>query len=338
MREATDELLAGRTGVVLRDPLPWHEAVQVVQTAEETGYEAVFVPEISGREAFSTLTGFASSTTSIGLGTGVVTMWGRSPATSAMAAATVQDLSGGRFVLGLGAGRAPAIQGSPRPGGGALLKRMEAYIQAVRAALAGGAVPSSDRFGWDRFRLSLPASQPPPPVWLGALGDRMLALAGQEADGVLLNWCTPERVARARQVIDRAASQAGRDPASLTVSVYVRACLGTDEEAALRALREMTAEYAAFPNYQRQMREMGLGEWALQAAQARESGRLHDVPEGLVRALAVLGGRREARRRFADYREAGADLVLCYPVAALEPFSSVLGTVLAAAPSTAVEH
>jgi alkanesulfonate monooxygenase SsuD/methylene tetrahydromethanopterin reductase-like flavin-dependent oxidoreductase (luciferase family) len=166
----------------------------------------------------------------------------------------------------------------------------------------------------------------------------MLALAGREADGVVLNWCTPERVAQARKIIDRTASQAGRDPASVTVSVYVRACLGTDEEAALQALREMTAEYAAFPHYQRQMREMGLGDWALQAAKARENGRLHDVPEGLVRALAVLGGRRQARERFAEYRQAGADLVLCYPVAALEAFSSVLGTVLAAAPSTAVER
>ncbi|MGH2556107.1 MAG: LLM class flavin-dependent oxidoreductase, partial [Actinomycetota bacterium] len=72
--------------------------------AEDTGYEAVFVPEISGREAFSTLAGFATATTRIGLGTGVVTIPSRSPVTSAMAAATVHDLSGGRAVLGVGAG------------------------------------------------------------------------------------------------------------------------------------------------------------------------------------------------------------------------------------------
>jgi 2-methylisocitrate lyase-like PEP mutase family enzyme len=62
------------------------------------------------------------------------------------------------------------------------------------------------------------------------------------------------------------------------------------------------------------------------------------VPESLVRALAVTGGRTQALQRFEAYREAGADLVLCYPVAALEPFSSILGTVLAAAPQTAVER
>src|SRR3989442_2706421 len=94
------------TGVALRDPLPWSQFEQAVETAEETGYEAVFVPEIAGREAFSTLTGFAAATSTIRLGTGVVTTWARSPATTAMAAATLHDLSGGRLVVWIGAGSA----------------------------------------------------------------------------------------------------------------------------------------------------------------------------------------------------------------------------------------
>src|SRR6266496_2633952 len=85
--------VVGRTGVVLRDPLPWHDLVETVEAAEETGYEAVFVPEIAGREAFSTLAGFALATSRIILGTGVVTIPSRSPVTTAMAAATVHDLS-----------------------------------------------------------------------------------------------------------------------------------------------------------------------------------------------------------------------------------------------------
>ena len=76
---------ASGTGVVLRDPLPWPEEIQIVETAEATGYRAVFVPEIAAREAFTTLTGFGSATERVLLGTGVATMWARTPAITAMA-------------------------------------------------------------------------------------------------------------------------------------------------------------------------------------------------------------------------------------------------------------
>src|SRR5262245_39078098 len=101
----------GRMGLVLRDPLSWNDAVRVVQTAEASGYEAVFVPEIAAREAFSTLTAFGGETERMRLGTGVVTLQSRSPVTTAMAAATVHDVSGGRFILGIGAGSGRSAAG-----------------------------------------------------------------------------------------------------------------------------------------------------------------------------------------------------------------------------------
>src|SRR5207249_9905637 len=107
----------GRTGVVLRAPIAWHQLVQIVSTAEETGYESVFVPEIAAREAFSTLTGFALSTSYLRVGTGVVTVRSRNPIATAMAAATVQDISGGRLVLGIGAGSAPGRPDALGPAG-----------------------------------------------------------------------------------------------------------------------------------------------------------------------------------------------------------------------------
>jgi 5,10-methylenetetrahydromethanopterin reductase len=302
----------GRTGVVVRDALPWRQCVQIVQTAEDTGYEAVFVPEISGREAFSSLTGFAGSTSRIMLGTGVVTVTARSPVTTAMAAATLQDLSGGRAILGVGAGSPPAPVASVRD-----------YVRTLRATLSG---------------LEIPMETGLPPIWIGALGDRTIRLAGEVADGVLLNWCTPERVAKAKQLVEGAADKAGRDPASVTIAVYLRACLGAEDRIALAALREMTGRYASLPHYLRQFEAMGLGPEGTAAAKAFGAGKLDEVPESLVRPLTVSGGRTAALERFGSYREAGADLVLCYPVAALEPFSSLLGTVLAAAPSSAVER
>ncbi|HXF57051.1 MAG TPA: LLM class flavin-dependent oxidoreductase [Actinomycetota bacterium] len=318
-----------RVGAVVRDPLPWPELREVVETVDLTGYEAVFVPEIDAREAFATLAGFAVVTSRVRLGTGVVDLRSRSPAAVAMAAATLQELSGGRLVLGLGSGSLPP--------GRETLETVRAYVATVRAALAGETV-RAERFGVPRFRLDLEPLPPPPPIWLGALGDRMLEVAARVADGAILNWCTPERAARARRVLDRAARQAGRDPSRLTLAVYVRCCLGVAERVAMESLREMTGRYAALPQYLRQFEAMGLGEEARLAAKAFAEGRPQDVPETLVRAVAVTGGRREAMERFEQFRRAGADVVFCYPVATLDRFSSVLGTLMAAAPNPAVER
>jgi hypothetical protein len=99
----------------------------------------------------------------------------------------------------------------------------------------------------------------------------------------------------------------------------------------------MAGRYAAIPHYRRQFEHMGLGREADVAATAHHAGRPHEVPDALVRAACVWGDRREALRRFGEYHQAGADLVLCYPVAALDPFSSLLGTVLGAAPTPSLE-
>jgi alkanesulfonate monooxygenase SsuD/methylene tetrahydromethanopterin reductase-like flavin-dependent oxidoreductase (luciferase family) len=331
MAEAGNRLSG--TGLVLRDPLPWNDEREIVRTAEDTGYSAVFVPEIAAREAFATLAAFAGTTSRMSLGTGVVTMWARSPIITAMGAATVHELSEGRAILGIGAG-------SPPPGAPFLgqIDRLRAYVDTVRVALSGEAVAPDDPFGGTGFELGVDLQLGPPPIWLGALGDGMVRLGGEIADGIVLNWCILERVASARKLLDESADRAGRNPAAITVAVYVRACLGVSESVALDALRGPTGMYAAIPHYLRQLRQMGLKEEGEAAANAFRDGRPDLVPESLVRKLAVIGGRREALERFKALRDAGADLVLCYPVAARDPFSSIMGTVLTAAPEPAIER
>jgi alkanesulfonate monooxygenase SsuD/methylene tetrahydromethanopterin reductase-like flavin-dependent oxidoreductase (luciferase family) len=328
--------IPGRIGVVLRDPLPWEQWVQVAETAEETGYRALFVPEIAGREAFASLAGLARATTRIALGTGVVPVGARTPVATAMAAATVHELSDGRMILGIGAGD---VAGRRRYGAGLRsLELVERYVRLVKRILAGDDVEPDPVLGTPAFRLDLALGPGPPPLWLGALGDGMISLAGSVADGVILNWCTPGRVAEARALVDRSLDAAGRERSGFTLAVYVRASLGLSDDLALASLRPMTAQYASIPHYRRQLEAMGLGEEAALAAKGLQAGRGQDVPEGLVRALAILGGRDEAAARFDEFIRAGADLVLCYPVSALEPFSSILRTVLAAAPNPAVER
>jgi alkanesulfonate monooxygenase SsuD/methylene tetrahydromethanopterin reductase-like flavin-dependent oxidoreductase (luciferase family) len=313
----------GRTGVALREPLAWHDLLQVVETAEETGYEIALVPEIRGREAFGTLAGFAAATARIRLGPGVLPITSRPPTLTAMGAATVHEASGGRFVLGLGSGRATS----------GAVELVREYVRQVRAALRGEVVTASGPFPVKGFRLGMEPPQEPVPVWVAALGPRMVELAGEAGDGVLLNWCTPERVAKAREEVARGAERGGRDPAGVTVAAYVRACLGQEEAHALEALGPAAAEYAGFPNYARQLEAMGLGGPAGAAAAGDPRG-----GGALARALCVWGDRDDALSRLREWRDAGADLVVVYPVPALEPLSSILGTVLAAAPSPAVEH
>jgi alkanesulfonate monooxygenase SsuD/methylene tetrahydromethanopterin reductase-like flavin-dependent oxidoreductase (luciferase family) len=321
--EKPGEPVTGRTGVALREPLPWHDLLQVVETAEETAYEVVLVPEIRGREAFATLAGFAAATARIGLGPGVVPITSRAPTLTAMGAATVHEASEGRFVLGLGSGGA-------RSGAVELVRE---YVLQVRALLRGEVVSSGGPFPVEGFRLGIDPGPVPVPVWLGALGPRMVALAGEVGDGVILNWCSPDRVARAREELARGAERSGRNPAELTMAVYVRACLGHEEGHALEALAPAAAEYAGLPSYARQFEAMGLGEAARAAAAGDPRG-----GEELARGLCVWGSRNESLSRLGDWRDAGADLVVVYPVPAREPLSSILGTVLAAAPSQAVEH
>lgn len=311
---------AARTGIALRDPWSWRDLAELVATAEETGFAALFLPEITGREAFATLSAVAGETTSLELGTGIVTIVARRPMTTAMAAATVDERSGGRMVLGLGSG----------PSGPGALERLGDYARTVRALLDGREVRSESG---RPMRLSLP---PPPgrrvPIWLAALGPRAMRLAGELADGVLLNWCPPERLALARERVREGAEAAGRDPGSVSVAVYIRACVGQDEEEAMSALRRAAAEYASIPAYRRQFEAVGLGAEADAAAGAHGGGRPEGVPDALVRAVALVGSASEAKARLEAYRQAGAELPIVYPVPCLDPRSSVLGTMFATAP------
>lgn len=304
---------ARRAAVALREPLPWHEMVLATEMAERTGYEALFVPEISGREALATLAGLARATYKIKLGTGVVPMTARKPDVLAMGAATVNELSYGRFILGLGTG-------DPGPGSLAKLARL---VQFLRSALAGEEV---DLGGGESY-LSWLGPQPVP-IWLAALGPKTMRLAGEIADGVLLNWCTPERVRYARELVAEGARAAGRDPARVTVAAYVRACVGQEDEHALPVLRAAAAQYAAIPHYRRQFEEMGFRQEAMAAAEGR-------VSDDFVRAVCVLGDAGQAQARLQRYRDAGADLPVVYPVPCLERTSSIEGTILALAPQAA---
>ena len=265
------------TGFTIRDPLPWQDIAAIAREGEALGYTGVFLPETGARDTLAALTGLAGETDRLLLGTGVIPMAARTPKLAAMAAATVQERSGGRHILGVGTGGAA-------PGA---LGRLEDYAKEIRD-LVGGSAPGA--------ALRLPLSAPVP-LWIAALGPRAVRLAGEIADGVILNWCTPERVAEARDAIRVAAGEAGRDPDAVTIAVYVRASFSGRAGEALVAA---AAEYASYPAYARQFEAMGV----------------EPSPEAVVNAVCLRGDSDRARERLDAYRQAGADLPVVYPVLA----------------------
>jgi alkanesulfonate monooxygenase SsuD/methylene tetrahydromethanopterin reductase-like flavin-dependent oxidoreductase (luciferase family) len=299
------------TAFALRDAFPWPTFARLASAGESLGYQALFLPEIAGRDAFAALTGLAGETDELLLGTGIVPMTSRTPRLTAMGVATVHERSAGRAILGVGTG--PVRAGA--------LDALEALVGELRALLG----PDGD--------LTL-GSPGPVPIWISALGPRSVALAGRIADGVLLNWCTPERVAEASEAIRGAAAAAGRDPAAITIAAYVRGSLGPDPEEGRAALLDAAGEYASFPAYARQFAAMGLAAQAEAAAAAHRAGAVHDVPDALLRAVCLPDEPAAARARLEAYRDAGADLPVVYPVATrADPAGSVGATLRATAPA-----
>ena len=171
-------------GFALRDAYPWHDLAALARMGEDAGFDALFLPEVGARDTLATLAALAGETTRLRLGTGVVPLPSRSPALLAIAAATVQERSGGRLLLGLGTG----------PSGPGALDRLRATVGALREAFAGGTGHGRGLAG----PVAVAAPRPRRSCGSRRSGPGPPALAGEIADGVLLNWCTPERVSRRR--------------------------------------------------------------------------------------------------------------------------------------------
>ena len=303
-----------------RDILPWDDLRGLAQQAEGLGFERIFVPEIGGREAFSTLAGLGLATDHIGLATGVVRLdspdtfyVSRGLTTLGMAASSLDEMVDGRLTLGVGSS--------------ASIDRTRKLLRALREVVAGGeGFISEPELTWASGQTHWVMAPRRVPIFLAALGPRMVSLAGEVADGAILNWCTPERVARAREAIPR------RD--GFTLAVYVRLCLSPVDHHAAEALKVAVSRYIPMPHYRRQFELMGLGPLVDQALRGAEIpldpvGR---VPDELVEAVCISGDPAQARGRLDEYGNAGADLVVVYPVPARDAVSSITGTMMAAAP------
>ncbi|HTZ44540.1 MAG TPA: LLM class F420-dependent oxidoreductase [Jatrophihabitans sp.] len=289
-------------------PLPAH--AELFRAMPGWGYTDAWSSEVSGADAFTPLALAAAWEPRLRLGTAIVPVFTRGPALIAQSAATLAAAAPGRFTLGLGAS-SPAIveqwNGVPfdRP-----YRRTRDVLRFVKAALAGETVDGDfDTFAVRRFRLEQPPAEPVP-VLLAALRPQMLALAGREADGAILNWLAAGDVDRCLAAMDAPGKQ---------VAARIFVCPTEDATYARTLAKRLIAAYLTVEAYAQFHRWLGRGEqlaglWRRWAAGDRKAA-VASVPDEVADALVLHGSPARCREQVRAYVEAGVQL----PVLAVLP-------------------
>ncbi len=308
-------------GLDSRLGLPFDEMRAAAREAERLGFESLWTPAGGVPDSFHVCAAW-SQDTPLRTGISVVPaarMW--TPLSLAAQAATLAQLSSGRFVLGLGTGGyGPGFWESvglpDRP-----IAVMREYVTEVRRLLAGEQVTAGGighgeggslaAPGWPRTASLGVADLPPAPVYLAALGPQMLRLAGETADGALLNWATPERIAVSRARIDEGAARAGRAPGSVPMTMYIRVCVDDDAAAARHAFCTQVLGYALgrpgvseSAGYRGLFAQMGFDAELAELEQRRDRGAtmpelVAAAPDEMLHAVGYYGPAAAAPAAFA---------------------------------------
>lgn len=312
-----------RTGLVLYHGIDsGAELARYARLAERAGYESLWVTERYFHEEICSLLGYLGATTDrLKLGVGVANPYTRNPALLAMASATLDRLTGGRFVLGLGRSERAVVQDKMGIPYGDAPAAMRGCVSLVRRLLAGERV--SDTAGPFRLsgaKLATTPVQSRLPIYLAAIGRKGLRLAGAIADGVLLNaYVPPAYVRYAVAEIRAAAQEAGRDPNAVDVACMMVVRPTDDPQALMPGLKKRLV---------RLLDEAYVGEILLDKggfdpsildplrdSYAEDGGTaaVELIGDDMVEAFYLLGPEDACRRRVAEYRQAGVDLPLLLP-------------------------
>ena len=286
------------------------EHTDLSREAERLGYRDAWSWEADGLDAFSPLA-VAGLATGLRLGTAIVNVYTRGPATIAQCAAGLADIAPGRFVLGLGSGSNVIVEGW---NGGVFRKpatRVRETVQFVRKALTGERVVfKGETIAVDGFRLSRPPARPVP-IYVAALRSGMLGVAGEVADGVILNWLAPADVPRCVAVVREAARRAGRDPESIEITCRLFCHVDPPSADSDTVARRHVAAYLNVPVY-RAFHEW-LGRTPALApmwdawGRGDRKGAVTAIPEAVLDELTLRGSPATVRARVREYLDAGID-------------------------------
>jgi len=313
--------------------LPIDLCTEIVHRAEECGFDSIWVGEAWGTETCTLASALLARSRRIHVGTGIVSLYLRPPTLTAMQAATLDIIAPGRVRLGLGVStrNINSFHGIPwdYP-----VSRTREYVMILRRVLSGERVTHEGKFYRPRgFQLSMPAPKRVP-LYLAAVNPRMLQLAGEVADGVLLAWLPASQVPHSLAEIARGAERAGRSLSDIDLGCYIHTAVTRDREQTLKHLRRVLVGYCQANTYIQGFRRFGYGA-ILDEVHARwqagdRAGAEAAIPESMVDDLYVMGTPEECRAHIARFIQAGIQL----PVVAVPPssrataddFSGLLGT------------
>ena len=285
-------------------------ALERVELAERLGYESAFVTHIATRDSLTVLAAYAARTERIRLGTGVMPIYSRTPVTTAMSAATVDEFSGGRLVLGLGVSHRPVVEGWYGDTIGKPVREMREYVGIVRAIFRGEDPPQGERFR-SAFRFMGYEARPDLPIYIAALSPGMLRLAGEIADGVVLWLCNPDYVERVVvPELRTGMERAGRDPDGFDVVAAVPSAVTSEPDDARAKLRQDLVPYFSLPFYRAMLERSGYEEDVRGFDRGMESGdheaAVAAISDRFLSALGAIGDADEAAASLRRYRDAGA--------------------------------
>jgi F420-dependent oxidoreductase-like protein len=311
------------------------QQLQLVREAERLGYDSVWTAEAYGSDAVTVLAWLAGQTERIRLGTGIMQMPARSPAMTAMTAATLDQLSSGRVLLGLGSSGPQVAEGWHGQRFARQLQRTRDYVAVVRMALR------RERVEYHGETLELPLREGPGkalkltigpvqeriPVYLAAIGPRNTTLAAEIADGWLPVLFSPEHVAAFRPLLDEGFARAGggKGPEAFDIAPTVSAMVDDDREAARDAMRPFLALYVGGMGsrtqnfYNRLVGTYGFEDAARAVQELYLAGRKQEaaaaLPGDLIDAVALCGPPDVVRERLRVYEQAGVGTLIVSPVA-----------------------
>lgn len=304
------------TGCFISPTRSIERAIERVRLAESLGYKSVYVTHIAGWESLTVLTAYATATSRIRVGTGVVPIYTRTPATMAQTAASIDEISGGRLTLGLGVSHRPVVeswhgQSIDRP-----VHEMREYTAIVRAILRGEDPPAGEKWRTG-FRLFGLDQRPRLPIYIAALSPAMLRLAGEMADGVLLWLCCPDYI---REVVIPEV-RAGRERAGKTLEGFdvvpaVPTALVEDPAEPYAAMRKDLLPYFGLPFYRAMLERSGFGAEiaAFDAAAGDVEQMQAAISERFLEQLTAVGDEAAVRAGIGRYREAGASTPCVGPI------------------------
>jgi F420-dependent oxidoreductase-like protein len=309
------------------------DQLQVVQEAESLGYDSVWAAEAYGSDAATVLAWLAAGTETIKLGSAIFQMPARSPAMTAMTAATIDELSGGRMRLGIGSSGPQVAEGWHGQRFAKQLQRTREYVEVVRMALARERVD----FHGETLELPLPDGPGKPlklmitpvqeriPIYLAAIGPKNTALAGEIADGWLPTFFSPEHVGEFRKLLQEGADRAGRGLDDFDIAPNVTAYVSDDRELARNLMRPVLALYIGGMGSRKQnfynnlVQRYGFEEAAGEIQDLYLEGKKAEagdaIPDELIDMVSLCGPRDFVRGRIAAFRDAGVGTLAVTPMA-----------------------